>query len=145
MLMYVAPRARGTRLFAMRMNDHRRPMGIGQRKLTMTSAMAISHPLNTTGTEVTMMLGSKNRWRNLLEFHAFAILHAEPEWTIARPETRADHVERLIGGRHVERRRPPWYSFPSGRRFPIAHGKSSVRLHSTMTKSRQAWPRGTLP
>ena len=40
-------------------------------KLTMTSAMAISHPLNTTGTEVTMMLGSKNRWRNLLEFHAF--------------------------------------------------------------------------
>ena len=55
----------------MRMNDHRRPMGMASGKLTMTSAMAISHPLNTTGTEVTMMLGSKNRWRNLLEFHAF--------------------------------------------------------------------------
>ena len=30
----------------------------------------MSQPENSAGTEVTMSVGSKNRWRNLFEFHA---------------------------------------------------------------------------
>ena len=40
-------------------------------KLTTTRPRARSQPLNTAGTDVTIMVGSKNKWRNLFEFHAF--------------------------------------------------------------------------
>ena len=40
-------------------------------KLTTTTPIDTSQPANSAGTDVTMMTGSKNRCRNLLEFHAF--------------------------------------------------------------------------
>ena len=62
--------AHSTRFFAMRMNDHMSPRGMAKGKLTMTISSANSQPENTAGTEVTAMLGSKNRCRNFTLFHA---------------------------------------------------------------------------
>ena len=62
---------RSTRNLDMRMSDSTKPSGMASGNAQATMMIAWMKPQNTTGRLVTRMVGSRNSFRNLLEFHAW--------------------------------------------------------------------------
>ena len=73
------------------MSASRSPIGMASGKATATIAMEVKKPVSTTGKLVTSSAGSKNRWRNRLEFHAWtqgcSSSHCERDSVVEMPST----------------------------------------------------------